>query len=99
MHKDLFHQLTESIKQAGKICRGEMKPDRAFDYTNLDVKSIRNKIGLSQDQFALMIGISVRTLQNWEQGHRKPKGPAKALLTIFNNDPKYAFKALHYQAR
>jgi putative transcriptional regulator len=97
MDKDLFNQLTESIKQAGKISRGEMKPGRMFHYKNLDVKSIRNKAGLSQDQFAIMIGISVRTLQNWEQGHRKPEGPAKALLTIFNNDPKHAFKALHHQ--
>lgn len=95
MNKDLFDKLTQSIKEAGKISRGEIKPVRTFHYKNLDVKAIRNNLDLNQDQFSVMIGISVRTLQNWEQGHRKPEGPALALLTIFKNDPKHAFKALH----
>ncbi|WP_353573185.1 hypothetical protein [Candidatus Albibeggiatoa sp. nov. BB20] len=42
------------------------------------------------------MGISLRTYQNWEQGHRRPKGPAAALLTIFQRDPQHALKALHH---
>lgn len=95
MNKRLFKQLIDSVQQAGKISRGEMEPSRQFLFENPDVKSIRQKTGLSQVQFALMIGISVRTLQNWEQGHRKPEGPALTLLRIFKNDPEHAFRALH----
>jgi putative transcriptional regulator len=41
------------------------------------------------------MGVSVRTLQNWEQGHRKPKGPAAPLLRIVDKDPQAALKAVH----
>jgi len=95
MDDQLFNDLLKSVKQAGKIHRGQAKPSRRFDYDQIDVKAIRERMGLSQSHFALTIGVSVRTLQNWEQGHRHPQGPALALLTIFKNDPEHAMKALH----
>jgi putative transcriptional regulator len=95
MEEQLFNELVESIKQAGRIHRGEDEPSRVFAHEDIDVKAVRNAAGLSQSRFALMIGVSVRTLQNWEQGHRHPQGPALALLTIFRNDPEHAIKALH----
>lgn len=95
MEDKLFKELLESVKQAGEIHRGDSAPGRQFDLDNLDVKSIRENTGLSQSKFATIIGVSVRTLQNWEQGHRHPQGPALALLTIFKNDPEHAIKALH----
>ena len=52
------------------------------------VSSIRERAGLSQTEFAQMIGISVRTLQDWEQGRRAPSGPARALLIIADRNPK-----------
>jgi putative transcriptional regulator len=56
---------------------------------------VREKLNVSQNEFALMIGVSVRTLQNWEQGRRKPEGPAKALLRIASRDPNAVLAALH----
>jgi len=53
-----------------------------------DVKTIRSRMGLSQSAFAGLLGISVRTLQDWEQGRRKPRGPAQALLRIANRHPE-----------
>lgn len=53
-----------------------------------DVKTIRNKIGLSQSAFAALLGVSVRTLQEWEQGRRAPKGPAQALLRVADRHPE-----------
>ena len=50
--------------------------------------AIRNEYGLSQDQFASLLGISVRTLQNWEQGRRTPQGPAKVLLRVAARHPR-----------
>ena len=95
MNDKLFNELVESIKEAGKITRSQKKPSRVFRRGIIDIKAIRQNIGLTQEKFAMMVGVSPRTLQNWEQGHRKPEGPALALLTIFNNDPKHAFEALY----
>lgn len=91
----MFDELIESVREAGKIRRGEKKAKRSFTYAPLDVKNIREKIGLSQRDFSALVHVSIRTLQNWEQGRRSPNGPALALLTILKNDPKHAIKALH----
>jgi len=94
MKKSDFDNLTASIKQAGKIRRGEAKPSRVTEHPALNVKAIRQKLGKSQSQFALMIGVSVATLQNWEQGRRRPEGPACALLKVAAHDPDAVAKAL-----
>jgi putative transcriptional regulator len=60
----------------------------------MDIKSIRNKLHQSQSEFAFMIGVSISTLQNWEQGRRKPDGPAKALLKVAAESPEAVRKAL-----
>lgn len=94
MNKRDFEKLVASVKQAGKIRRGEMKASRVFDLKPVDVKAIRSKLGLSQGEFALMIGVSVSTLQNWEQGRRRPEGPAQALLKVAAANPKAVVDAL-----
>jgi putative transcriptional regulator len=94
MKKELFEDLVESIQEAGKIKKGLLKPSRVFDYKAVDVKRVRNKLHVSQGQFALMIGVSKATLQNWEQGRRKPEGPAKALLRVVEKKPKAVLEAL-----
>jgi putative transcriptional regulator len=53
-----------------------------------DISGIREKIGLSQARFALLLGISVRTLQDWEQGRRAPSGAARTLLLIAQRTPQ-----------
>ena len=94
MKAQQFDQLKESIRQAGKIRRGEMKPGRVIEYQPTDIKAIRLKLGKSQSEFALMIGVSVSTLQNWEQGRRSPGGPARALLKVAEREPKVVADAL-----
>ena len=66
MKEDDFKNLVSSIKQAGKIKQGQLKPGRTFEFSPLDIKAIRNQLHKSQSEFALMIGVSVSTLQNWE---------------------------------
>ena len=89
-----FDKLVKSVKQAGKIKRGKLRASRAFTFRPADVKAIRHGLGKSQSEFALMIGVSVSTLQNWEQGRRQPEGPARALLRIAAENPKAVAKAL-----
>ncbi len=53
-----------------------------------DVAGIREKTGLSQARFATLLGVSVRTLQDWEQGRRAPSGAARTLLMVVNRNPR-----------
>lgn len=94
MNEQDFANLVESIKQAGQIKRGELAPGRIFEFSPLDIKAIRGKFHKSQREFATMIGVSVGTLQNWEQGRRKPEGPAIALLRVAAKNPKAVIEAL-----
>jgi putative transcriptional regulator len=87
MKEEMFKELLESVRQAGAIMRGEMEPSRVFEAETLDVKSIRAKFGVSQNEFASLLGISVRTLENWEQKRRLPKGPARVLLEVAASHP------------
>jgi len=93
MKRDAFEQLVRSVRQAGRIRRGA-KASRAFAFAPADVKAIRRKLGKSQPEFALMIGVSVATLRNWEQGRRTPEGPALALLRVASAEPKAVTRAL-----
>jgi putative transcriptional regulator len=92
MKKEQFDELVESVHEGSKILNNESKPSRRFEIKSNDIKIIRLKNNLSQDSFAKYIGISVETLKNWENGKRKPSGPANVLLSIAVNHPEVIFK-------
>jgi putative transcriptional regulator len=94
MNENDFQNIVRSVKQAGRIRRGSMKPSRTTSFNPADVRAIRKKLEKSQSEFALMIGVSVSTLQNWEQGRRIPEGPAQALLKIASVNPEAVAQAL-----
>ncbi|MCK5355580.1 MAG: helix-turn-helix domain-containing protein, partial [Methyloprofundus sp.] len=95
MNNELFNELLGSVEQAGEIMRGEKPASREFNFAEPDVKAIREQVGFSQSKFSGLIGVSVRTLQNWEQGRRHPTGPAKVLLKLVQSNPESVFKELH----
>ena len=94
MKENDFNDLVESIKQAAQIKLGKLKPLRKFEFSPLDIKAIRSKFCKSQKEFAFMIGVSISTLQNWEQGRRSPDGPARALLKVASENPVAVNRAL-----
>ena len=82
MKKALFEELLESVKQGAAIMKGKMNPSRSIEFPESEVRKIREQYGLSQDKFASLMGISVATLRNWEQGRRNPEGPSRVLLRV-----------------
>jgi putative transcriptional regulator len=88
MNDDLYNELLESVREGGAILRGEKPASRAFTMEKPDVQQIRNSFHLSQSEFAPLLGISVDTLQNWEQGRRAPQGPARILLQVAAKHPE-----------
>lgn len=95
MDKQHFDQLVKGVRElkrhmAGKSVRGV----RITEMPAPDVRTIREAAKISQSQFAKLIGVNLRTLQNWEQQRTLPTGPARALLKIVASNPK-AIEALH----
>lgn len=87
MNEEFFEELAASVKEGGAILRGEAAPSRAFPFPTPDVRSIRAQMRLSQREFAARLGISVATVRNWEQGRRRPEGPARVLLQVAARHP------------
>jgi putative transcriptional regulator len=95
MEQALFDDLIQSLKEAKAIARGETAASRRIKVTPPDAKAVREKIGMSQSEFAQLMQVSIKTLQNWEQHRRNPTGPAAALLKIVLTAPDVALKTLH----
>jgi putative transcriptional regulator len=84
----------------GAVGAGPVAPDEGLERARAvyPVRSLRERLGLSQAAFARAFGISVDTLQNWEQGRREPEGPARALLKVIWREPEAAMRALRPDA-
>jgi len=95
MDDALFQELSDSIREAGSILKGKKEAARTTTFNDVDIQSVRSKTGLSQNQFAALLGVSPSTLKNWEQGRRHPSGPAKALLHIVSAQPRMVLETLH----
>ncbi|MDT8322204.1 MAG: transcriptional regulator [Xanthomonadales bacterium] len=95
MDEKKFSELLESLRDMGRHMRGEaVAGARVREFPEPDVKAIRERTGLSQPQFAYLIGVKPKTLQNWEQKRVRPAGPARALLKIVESNPD-ALTGLH----
>jgi putative transcriptional regulator len=88
MKDELFNELLESVREGGTILRGEKLPSGTFEIDKTEVQRIRASYRLSQNEFATLLGISLDTLQNWEQGRRLPQGPARVLLQVAAKHPE-----------
>jgi len=99
MRDELFNELVESVREGGAILRGEAEPSRTSVVNVPDIKNIRARYNISQSEFAVLIGISVKTLQNWEQGRRTPKGPARVLLQVAAAHPDAVWDVVRQERR
>ena len=87
MDDKLFNELLASTKEATEILSKKIAPSRSFYIEEPNAKEIRSKFDLTQNEFAKLLNISVATLRNWEQGRRRPEGPARVLLNVANTHP------------
>jgi putative transcriptional regulator len=89
-------RVIESMKEAVAISRGELSKDSFHIHIpeTVDVKAIRQRMGLSQPAFANRFGLSLYTLRNWEQGKRQPDPAARAYLKVIEKVPEVVTKVL-----
>mgnify|MGYP002063642339 CR=1 FL=1 len=89
-----FDSIKQGLDEAIGFSKGTRGKAVIHEFTPLDVKKIRAKVGMSQNQFATAFGISVSTLRHWERGDRTPHGPALVLLNVVAKEPKAVLRAL-----
>lgn len=89
-------RLIEAVKEAAAIARGEADPStyRVHVPADVDIKALRRKFKLSQDQFALRFGFTAARIRDWEQGRSKPDGALRAYLMVIERQPKAVETAL-----
>lgn len=89
MDEKMFAELVEGVGQMKAYLRGETVPGLVVHIpAAVDAAAIRKSTGLSQDAFARTIGVAVGTLRGWEQGRRRPEGPARVLLSMLAKNPR-----------
>ncbi len=100
MSKESFNAIGEGLEDAIAHAKGARSMGRArkVKIEEIDVRSLRRGLKLTQKQFAKIFGVSLATIRNWEQGRRKPEGPAMVLLNVIKREPKAVLRALGYKA-
>src|SRR5438128_1654145 len=99
-HTSAGRRLIASARQALAWARGENVPGvrvtmvEVHRAPSIDVRSVRQKLGLSQSQFAERFGFTAATVRNWEQGRTEPGGPARILLAVIAHHPDAVEDAL-----
>ena len=96
MGKQAFESIAAGLRDAIAHARGDKSRGRLtrVRVPDIDVATVRGKLGLSQDDFVAAFGVSVGTVRNWEQGRRRPEGPARVLLTVIDKAPRTVMDAL-----
>ena len=90
--RDIGAEILEGLDEIQAYKKGKIKLKTTRLSAPSEPKAIRSKLALSQSAFAGMLGVSLRTLQDWEQGRRHPQGPAVALLCIAEQHPNVFVK-------
>jgi putative transcriptional regulator len=88
--------MIRGLEQALAIANGTAKKGTYVVHipAEIDVKAIRGRLGMTQQEFAVRFGFSVNTVRHWEQGRRVPEGPTRAYLMVIDREPEAVQKAL-----
>jgi putative transcriptional regulator len=96
MGKKAFDSIAAGLRAAIEYAKGDKTKGRLHRVyvPQVDVGTVRANLGLSQGEFAAAFGVSVGTVRNWEQGRRRPEGPARVLLAVIDKAPKSVLDTL-----
>ena len=89
-----FDSIKQGLTEAIAHARGEKVATKVYQPVPVDVAGLRQRMGLTQEQFAARFGFSVATLRHWERGDRTPQGAALVLLNVIDRDPQAVMRAL-----
>lgn len=89
-----FASIKQGLNEAVEYSKGQVSKAKVHEFGPVEVKKIRAKLGMSQNEFASAFGISVSTLRHWERGDRAPHGPALVLLNVVSREPRAVLEAL-----
>ena len=89
-----FASIKRGLREAISHQRGKKSGVRLHTPADVDVQALRQRIGLTQEEFAARFGISLGTLRHWERGDRKPHGPALVLLRVIDKNGRAVLRAL-----
>ena len=82
-----YDSIKQGLQEAIEFAEGKTVGATVFSPSEIDVKALRQNIGMTQDEFAAVFGVSIGTLRRWEKGDLTPKGPALVLLNLVGKDP------------
>jgi len=89
-----FDSIKQGLQEAIAHAGGTSEAVRVYRPRTVDVKALRNRVAMTQEQFAARFGFSVATLRHWERGDRSPQGPALVLLNVIDKNPAAVLGAL-----
>ena len=92
--KTQFEQMMDGLNDVESFLAGEQKGFKAYVPHQVDVKAIRNKLGMTQVRFSNIFGFSLDAIKHWEGGRRTPEAPARTLLTVIDRNPTAVLTAL-----
>jgi putative transcriptional regulator len=88
MSKKAFDKIKEGLTEAIAVASGEAKPARFHVPDDLDVRAVRRKAAMSQQDFASAFGFTINQIRDWEQGRTRPIGGLRAYLTMIDAEPR-----------
>jgi putative transcriptional regulator len=87
MSRKAFDKIAEGLKEALAVAKGEARPAKLYVPPEINLKTIRQKLGLSQDDFAAHFGFSINQIRDWEQNRSRPIGGMRAYLMLIDSNP------------
>ena len=99
MSKKAFDKIAEGLNEALAFARGELKGAKLHVPPEIDVRAIRGKLRLSQEDFARTFGFTIDQIKSWEQGRNRPLGGVRAYLMIIDRAPKEVIELLRTKVR
>ena len=93
-----YNDIKAGLNEALDYQAGKETGAKTTQYADIDVKAIREKLGMSQNEFAIKFGLNMRSLQNWEQNRKHPVGASLTLLRVIEQNPEAVMQAVNHTA-